>query len=221
MSKEDVTVAMLDDHTLVRKGLVELVNQLGGYHVVMQAANGKAFIEQLTEGPQPAIAIIDLRMPVMNGYDTIAWVRDNRPEIKPVALTFEGDEDIVLRAIHCGARAFLLKDIEPEELKVALDTIMLTGYYHTDMLQHTLVAGLDDRTIFERERKEVIKRLSDRELEFIKLVCLEEELTYEAIADRMQQKTPTIHGYRKAIFEKFSIKSKTGLVLFAIRRELR
>lgn len=212
-----VPIALVDDHTLVRKGLVELIHGIGGYQVVLQASNGKEYIQALADAPPVQIAIVDLNMPVMNGFETLAWIRANTPDTRGLALTFEGNEATVIKAIRNGARGFVLKDIEPQELKAALDSIRSTGYYHSDLTHHSVMAKFERLTEREREQERIRKEVSPRELDFLQLVCSDEEHTYEEISARMDVHRRTIDGYRTSLFEKFGVKSKTGLVLYAIK----
>lgn len=212
-----IPIALVDDHTLVRKGLVELIHGIGGYQVVLQASNGREYIEALATAPPVEIAIVDLNMPVMNGFETLAWIRTNTPATRGLALTFEGDETTVVRAIRSGARGFVLKDIEPHELKTALDSIRSTGYFHSDLAHHSVMSKFERLTEREREQERIRKEVSPRELDFLQLVCSDEEHTYEEISLRMDVHRRTIDGYRTSLFEKFGVKSKTGLVLYAIK----
>lgn len=217
ISPQSVPIALVDDHTLVRKGLVELIHGIGGYEVVLQAGNGREYMREVSGGPAVRIAIVDLNMPVMDGFETIAWIQANCPETRALALTFEANEDTVIKAMRNGARGFVLKDIEPVELKAALDSVHATGYYHTDLVHHSLMTNFDKKTGQEREQARILGQVTPRELEFLKLVCNSDEPTYEQIADRMQVHRRTVDGYREGLFEKFGIKSKTGLVLFALK----
>ncbi|MEO8067591.1 MAG: response regulator transcription factor [Flavobacteriales bacterium] len=216
-SRPDVPVALIDDHTLVRKGLVELVNGLGGYRVVLEAAHGEEFKEKMNGGPRVALAIVDLNMPVMDGYETLLWMRTACPETRALALTFDGTDDAIIRAVRSGARGFVLKDIEPAELKTALDHVCETGYYHTDLVHQSLMSNFDKKTSQERARDKVFEQITPREMEFLKLVCDANEYTYEQIGDTMDVHRRTVDGFRQGLFDKFGIRSKTGLVLFAVR----
>ncbi len=218
-------VALVDDHHLVRAGLVATVNGLGGYRVTLEAAHGREIVEQLEHRRNaglaaPAIAIVDLNMPVMDGYATISWMRSNAPGILPLALTFDAADSAVLRAVHAGARGFLLKSARPQVLKAALDSLVLTGYYYSGEVQEARLRELEGRHNEDRERDRVLDRITPREREFLALVCDEAELTYEQVADRMGVHRRTVDNFRMALFEKFDIKSKTGLVLFALRWRL-
>jgi DNA-binding NarL/FixJ family response regulator len=214
---EEHSVALVDDHHLVRDGLVATVNGLGGYRVTVEAGNGKELIDALHGAELPAIAIVDLNMPVMDGYETIAWLRANAPAVLPLALTFDATDDAMVKAVRAGARGFLLKNTRPAILKNALDSLMLTGYYYTDSTHEVLQRHPGMKTREERERERVIGSITPREMEFLLLVCDPAELTYEQMADRMGVHRRTVDNFRIALFEKFDIKSKTGLVLFALR----
>ncbi len=215
MSEQPITnVALVDDHTLVRSGLVGLVNRLGGYNVVMEAEDGREFTRILGSDPVIHIAIVDLNMPIMDGYATIAWLHRNRPDIKAIALTFDGSESAVIKAVRNGARGFLLKNMKPEHFRLALDCVRDNGYYESE---NGYNANVDPKTPYERQQRKVLDAITERELEFIKLACVPEELTYEQMADRMCIKPSTIEAHRKHIFDRFGIKSKAGLVIFAYR----
>ncbi|MBP6389731.1 MAG: response regulator transcription factor [Flavobacteriales bacterium] len=213
---DDVPVALVDDHTLVRKGLAELIHGIGGYRVVLEAGNGEEFTRAVSGGPSFAVAIVDLNMPVMDGFETIAWARTHLPEVRCLALTFEGSEKAIVRAIRSGARGFVLKDIEPDELKLALDRIHLTGYYHTEMVQQGLLNSGGPATVFERERAKVLAKITPREMEFLHLLTDPNEYTYEGICELMEVHRSTLNGYRGSLFHKFGVHSKTGLVVFAV-----
>jgi DNA-binding NarL/FixJ family response regulator len=210
-------IALVDDHHLMRSGLAAMVNGLGDYHVTVEGSNGRELIEALRTAKPPAIAIIDLHMPVMDGYETITWLRENKPDILPLALTFDATDDAMVKAVRAGARGFVLKNARPALLKVALDSIMLTGYYHSEPVIDSLMKGDGLRTREEKERDRLIEQITPREMEFLKHVCAAEEYTYEQIADMMGVHRRTVDNFRIGLFEKFNIKSKAGLVLFAMK----
>jgi DNA-binding NarL/FixJ family response regulator len=213
----ELPIALVDDHHLVRSGLAAAVNALGGYAVHVEAGNGRELIAELERGAAPRIAIVDLNMPVMDGFETIAWLRANAPQVLPLALTFDAAEEAMVRAVRAGARGFLLKNARPEVLKRALDSLAQTGYYYSDDLSGALQRHPDMKTRAERERDRVLEQITPREMEFLLLVCDEAEYTYEQMAERMGVHRRTVDNFRIGLFEKFGIKSKTGLVLFALR----
>lgn len=214
-------IALVDDHHLVRAGLAATVNGMGAYRVVLEASNGREFVDDLAtiKDPElrPRIAIVDLNMPVMDGFETIAWARANAPDVLCLALTFDADDDTQVKAIHAGARGFVLKKARPAELKTALDSLVMTGYYSTEELLEASMRSTEGRNREARERDRILEGITPREMEFLQQVCDPQEFTYESIADRMGVHRRTVDNYRISLFDKFGIRSKTGLVLFAMR----
>ncbi len=215
-------VAIVDDHHIVRNGLVTMVNAMPGYTVCLEAANGKAFIKALENNTDsiPDVAIVDLHMPVMDGFETIRWLSGQRPGIKALVLTLDVTEDAMIRATRMGARGFIRKNSRPDVLKTALDSIRLTGYFYTDEIHRSIRQNPTLQTRVERKRADVLSQITPRELEFLRYVCHTDELTYEQIADKMNISRRTVDHFRQELFEKFHIRSKVGLVLFALKWEL-
>jgi len=215
-------VALVDDHHLVRTGLASMVNGLGGYRVMMEAGHGGELIDALNGAAKhaterPALAIVDLNMPVMDGYETLKWLRIHEPDILTLALTFDAADDAMVKAVRSGARGFILKSARPAQLKQALDALVNTGYYYTDEVHAALVRESGDAVADDRLRERILGRLTDREVEFLMLVCSEEEPTYESIAKTMGVHRRTVDNYRTQLFDKLNVKSKTGLVICAMR----
>ncbi len=217
---EEHSIALVDDHHLMRSGLVATVNNLGGFRVTIEAGHGRELIDALMNNAAPAIAIVDLNMPVMDGYETLAWLRANRPQMLTLALTFDPADDALVRAVRSGARGFLLKNTRPELLKTALDSLLRTGYYYTDETQETIQRYTESVVMGPLTREDLLASITPRELEFLRLVCDEREFTYDIIAQRMDIHRRTVDNFRIELFKKFKVKSKTGLVLFAMRWKL-
>src|SRR5512143_434923 len=105
-------IVLVDDHVLLRKGLADLVRNLG-YQVLYEANNGKEFCDKLKAENIPDLVLLDINMPVMDGYDTALWLKKNHPDIKVLALSMYDDENAVIRMLKNGARGYILKDSEP------------------------------------------------------------------------------------------------------------
>gem|GEM_PF-160296 len=212
-----IPVALVDDHALFRGILADMINGLGGYQVVVEAGNGEEYQQAMVNGPQVAVAVVDLHMPVMDGYATIAWIRATSPNTRALALTFEKTEEAMMRALRAGACGFVLKDVHKSVFKNALDQVATVGHYYDDELFHVLTTNGQAKAHGDQEKTRTLEQLTDREAEFLCLVCHEAEYTYDQIADRMQVHRRTVDGYRESLFSKFNIKSKSGLVMFAMR----
>lgn len=210
------TVALVDDHALLRNGLASLVKELG-YEVLFEANNGKEFIEKLKTRKLPEIVLLDINMPQMDGYETAAWIKQNHPDVKILALSMYDDENAIIRMLKNGAGGYILKDTEPGELKAALESLSVKGFYYSELVTGRLIHTIN--TIDEKESTtKNMMGLSDREVEFLKLAAT--EMTYKEIADKMFLSPRTIDGYRDDLFEKLNIKSRVGLVVFAIKNKI-
>lgn len=203
-----INVALVDDHGLLRTGLAKLIRSFGNYAVLFEANNGKDFIEKLKVPPE--IVLMDINMPVMDGYETTTWLRTHHPDVKVLALSMYDNENAVIKMFKSGARGYILKDCDPAELKAAFDSLVAKGFYYSEK-----VTGRFIRTIHSLDQQ---VQLNDRETTFLKLVC--SELTYKEIADKMFVSPRTVDGYRDDLFEKLKVKTRVGLVMYAIKHNL-
>lgn len=211
------SIAIVDDHRLLRHGLVELIQKKPAYQVVLEADNGKDFIRKLPTSTEfPDLVLLDINMPEMNGYETAQWLKLNHPQIKVIALSMNNDESSILRMIRNGAKGYLLKDAESEEFYEAIDRVMTMGFYYSDLVVSALSNSMQSPHGMLQHSSDLINA---RELEFLKWVC-SGDLSYKEIADKMNLSVRTIDGYREALFEKLNVKSKVGLVLYAVHNNL-
>lgn len=215
---ENRNIVLIDDHVIVRNGLKELIEKLGPYSVTAQFDSGNAFLDALPIQPKPDLVIVDLNMPGMSGFELVEKIKNSENEQTILILTLDSDEQTIIRLFRNGVRGFLKKNCSAEILKNALDSIIATGYYHNEFLALSL--RMDAEQVRPTERDKILIQLTEREREFLKLVCHEKEYTYDQIADQMKVSSRTVDGYREAIFDKFAIKSKTGLVLFVLKHSL-
>ncbi|MBV9962576.1 MAG: response regulator transcription factor [Parafilimonas sp.] len=210
-------IAIADDHTMFRKGLVVLINLFPNYGVLFDAANGKDFISQLNPKNLPDIVLLDINMPEMDGYSTAEWLTANYPEIKILALSTMDAETSIIKMIKSGAKGYVLKDAEPSELKLAFDEVMSRGYFYNELITRKIMSSINLLTDAKNTTATFVK-LSEREIEFLKHACT--ELTYKEIADRMHVSTRTAEGYRDALCEKLGLKTRVGLAMYAIKNNL-
>jgi len=206
-------IALADDHVLLRNGLANLIRNFG-HEVVFEANNGEDMIKYIQVGKEPDLILMDINMPVKDGYETAAWLKNNYPGIKVLALSMLDDENAIIRMIKNGARGYVLKESEPAELRNAINAVLQKGFYYSEMVTGRLVhsiSGVDD----ESQNSQQVIQLTEREIEFLKLACT--EMTYKEIAAKMFLSPRTIDGYRDALFLKLDIKTRTGLVIYAIK----
>jgi two-component system invasion response regulator UvrY len=202
-----IKVVLVDDHILLRTGLRGLIDSFDNCTVLFEANNGRDFISKLKAKEIPDMVLMDINMPEMDGYETTLWIKNNHPDIKVLALSMYDNENAIIRMLRAGVKGYILKDCDPSELKYAINSIITSGFYYTENVTGKLISIVS--------KKDNDDELNEREIAFLKLVC--SELTYKEIADKMYKGARTIDGYRDALFEKLNVKTRVGLVLYAIK----
>jgi two-component system, NarL family, invasion response regulator UvrY len=206
-----IQVGIVDDHNLLRKALGKLISSFENYSVLFEGDSGKELKTKITQHVVPDIILLDVNMPDMDGYETVRWLNKNYPQVKVLALSMFSDETTIIRMLRLGAKGYILKNIEPEELKEALDSIMKKDFYLSEYISGKIISGLHKDLGNPDEQI----ALSEKEKEFLRLVC--SELTYKDIADKMFISHRTVDNYRNVLFEKLKVRSRVGLVMYAIK----
>jgi DNA-binding NarL/FixJ family response regulator len=218
MPESKKNIVLVDDHIIIRNGLKELIEKLGPYTVSHQFDGGTAFLEAWPLQPTPDLVFMDLSMPGMTGDQVIEKMGQQQIETPVLVLTLNEDEDMIVKLFRMGVRGYLKKDCTAAVMAAALDEIFQKGYYHNEFLTYSLQT--QDKKPKQPAYEFILAKISPREKEFLKLACHEKEYTYKQIADLMSVSERTVDGYRQSVFEKFNIKSKTGLLMFVIRYKL-
>ncbi len=208
---EKIRLALADDHNLFRKGVEELIEDFENMDIVASVANGKELIDKLTSAKVlPDVCLLDINMPEMNGFETAKKIKELWPDIKILEVSVYDSEFNVLGMLRAGAGGYILKDTQPQVLRVAIESLYKNGFYHSE-----LVTGKILHQFMTKPKEQSSVELSENELQFLKHCC--SELTYKEIADLMKISHRTIDGYRDQLFLKLNIKSRTGLVLYALK----
>ncbi|QJD77458.1 response regulator transcription factor [Spirosoma rhododendri] len=210
-----ISIAIADDHTLVAEAFANLIQKFDAYQVSIMAANGRDLLNQLCHLPLPDIALVDLTMPVMDGFETTAQLRELYPSVRVLALSMSADQEHIVRIMHNGARGYLLKGCRAPELRQALDDVMEKGMHYSDFLTSQLLGNLNKPVAVSPASA---FDLNNREYRFLKMAC--SELTYNQIADQMCVSPRTVDGYREMVFQKMSVRSRVGMVIKAVRYKL-
>lgn len=213
MSKT-IYIAIVDDHVLFRIGLAALINLFPGYSTLFEATNGREFIEKLNPLDLPDIVLMDINMPEMDGYTATEWLRINYPGIKVLALSTMDSETAIIKMVKSGAKGYILKDADTAELKLAFQEVLTRGYFYNETITRKVMQAVTQLTDTKNKTSTFIN-LTGREIEFLKLVC--KDLTYKEISERMHIGVRTAEGYRDGLCEKLEIKTRVGLVIYAIK----
>jgi two-component system, NarL family, invasion response regulator UvrY len=212
---DKVKVALADDHVLLRNALAALINGFEGCAVVMEVSNGKE-LQQKIAAKQPDVLLLDLNMPEMDGFETANWLQQHYPVVQVLMLTMYDSEATLIRLLQAGVKGFLKKDIHPNELKFAIQSVMQSGYYYSLQTSGKLANLFRSRTGCATALEK--NMLNEEEIQFIKLSTT--EYTYKAIAGQMNLNPRSIYSMRDALFQKLEIKSRVGLAMYAIKNGL-
>lgn len=210
---QKINIAMVDDHVLLRNALSSLIDSFDNCKVVLQADNGKELIRLLSMNKVPDVVLLDLSMPVMDGFETASWLKEHFPHIHVLMLTMYDSELTLIRLLQAGVKGFLKKDIEPSELKFAIHSVIQSGYYYST---HTAgrLANLFRSNVKDNQRLKNAM-LDDAEINFLKLACT--DMTYKEIAQKMNLSPRSVDALRDHLFIKLDVKSRVGLAMVAIR----
>jgi len=213
-ANKKIQVAVADDHVLLRKALAKLINSFDGFAVLFEADNGKDVKAKLGQHQIPDILLLDVNMPDIDGFQTAKWVYERYPQIKILALSMYSDETTIIKMLRNGAKGFVLKNADPEKLKEALESIMHKDFYLSDFISEKILSSLHKNIDIEKDPP----KLNPKEKEFLKWICT--DLTYKDIAEKMFVSHRTVDDYRINLFEKLNVKSRVGLVIYAIKNNI-
>lgn len=212
-------LALADDHPLALAGLKQFLEDSADLRVVVQANNGQQLLEQLEE-QKVDVVLLDLSMPVMDGYQTLERLRDEHPALPALIYTFELTDEVILRSMRLGARGCLDKALEPPIFPQAVQHVLQSGYYITPRVQACQQANPDGRTAAEREREAVLAAISERELAVLQRTLAPDEPTMQAVGADMGISDRTVESHLRNVARKAGVKSRTGLALWAARMGL-
>jgi len=210
---QQINLAIAEDQPLFRKGLFHILNAYPLFNLLYACENGEVLMQTLaTSEKKPDVCLLDIRMPVLDGYKTADRIRKKYPEIKVIALSTHCLEFNIIKMLQNGASGYLVKNADPEELFTAICNVYKGEHYISKELSGACKQISYHSVTLSKYH------FSDKELRFIEWCCT--ELTYKQIADKMNVTLRTVDGYREHIFEKLETNCRVGIVIFAIKAGL-
>ncbi|MDQ1396722.1 MAG: hypothetical protein QOG64_1981 [Acidimicrobiaceae bacterium] len=201
-----IRVMVVDDHTVVRRGLIDLFATADDLEVVADAADGEAAVALVAEH-QPDVVLMDLSMPRMDGVDATRQIRAANPDVAVVILTSFSEQARILEAIDAGAAGYLLKDAEPEEL--------LRGVRSAAAGEAPFSARAAKALLTLGGQRQIAAELTGREREV--LGCVAEGLPNKLIARRLQISEKTVKSHLTSVFQRIGVTDRTQAALWAQR----
>lgn len=207
-------IVIVDDHILIAKAIASILANFSQFEVLYECENGKVLQDRFSiESNIPDLVLLDISMPVMDGFETAKWLKKKHPGVKIMALSMQDDEENLFKMIKCGATGYLLKNVHPTELELALNAMRDKGTYYPDWATNKVFASLrsEAQVVEEQERHPI----NDREKEFLSWIT--SDLSYKEIAVEMSCSVRTIESYRDNLIKKLGLKSRMGLVIYAVK----
>mgnify|MGYP003885818755 FL=1 len=215
MMKRKIKLALADDHTLFRQGLIALLSDYDEVKVVTEVPNGLELVQSLKEKPVD-VAIVDYEMPEMDGLETTRQIRLKYPDTKIISLTMHNSEELIMQLLDKGTNGFLLKDFDSEKVVDAIYAVIENGYYFNDHISKDMLHHVMKKK--KLKPRFGISSLTDKEIQIIRLIC--EEKTNKEISEILNLSPRTIEGSRAKIIQKINVKNTAGIVLYAIKNNI-
>jgi two-component system response regulator DegU len=210
-------IAIVEDHLLIRKSMKMLINSFEGMEVVIDADNGQTFLEQVRACPID-IVLLDIQMPVMNGYEACQKLLQFNPDLKVLIVSQLTTKQSIHRIMSIGAHGYFTKNSAPEELEAAIRSLYTHGYYFGSELGSVLREAIlwDKKNVAEKVN--LNHDLSVRELEVVALMC--KEMSSEEIGAQLFISIRSVEAHRRNIMEKTCSHNVIGIILYALKRKL-
>lgn len=210
-----INIALVDDESLYIEGISLLLSNMAHINVIKTANNGLEFLDLLKETAEldfPNIALVDVQMKPMDGFELVEALKNKYPALKIIILSTHYKSNVVGHMIKLGISAFIPKNANKELLVTAIESVYKSGVYFTQTDQEMLFQYMNSKS--KKPTLSIIQELSGREIEVLKLIC--QELTNQEIADKLILSIRTIESHRQRILDKVGAKNTVGLVVYAI-----
>jgi len=204
------TIVIVDDHLLIAKALEGIIDNFEDFQVIYVAENGQDLIDKFQSKHEiPDIILMDISMPIMDGFESVLWLKNNHPSVKVMALSMQGDDNSVIKMIKNGAKGYLLKNTHPRDLETALIKLKDDGFFYPEWASKIIFSNMNNDTV------EKTVKISEREKIFLSFTA--SELSYKEIAEKMSCSPRTVESYRDQLCEKLDLKTRVGLAVFALK----
>ena len=219
-----VKLGIADDHDYWRRTVIEMItSHMPDMEVTVEASHGRQLLDSISlmdPDTCPSLILLDLSMPVMDGFTTAHWLHRNRPEIKIVALSLQQDELTIIRLLKHGVMGFMQKNINGEELVAGIEAVLMGKmYFSVFKSERGEDVHLDIDAVLKM--KPIVDHwncLNRQQQDIIQYCCA--DMTYQQIATAMKIDRTTVEGTATGIFATFGVKGRIGMVLLAYKHKL-
>lgn len=212
----NIKVVIADDHEIFRDGMRIMLQKQTDIQLVGEAGDGRELIEQV-KSLQPDIVISDVKMPRMDGAAATRHLVEHYPNVGIIALTMFDEEDLIIDMLEAGAKGYLLKNADKNEIVDAIKSVYDQQPYYCRHTSHKL-AEMVAKSKFNPHRNHIKPEFNERETEIIRFIC--DGLTSKQIGERIFLSVRTVEGLRMKILEKMDVKNTAGIIIYAIKNNL-
>ena len=206
-----IRILLVDDHDLVRAGLRALLEKISGIEIVGEVGNGREAL-RLIETLSPQLVLMDIMMPELNGLDATARATSKFPDTRIIILSMNVTQEVVLETLQAGAAGYLLKNISPTELELAIMAVMRGEMYLSSAISQQVVEACLKRTSAPQQTRD---SLTPRQRETLQLIA--EGNSTKQIAYKLGISVKTAESHRTDLMEALDIHDIAGLTRYAIR----
>lgn len=209
-----IKVCIVDDEKLFMQGMSMILGMDSDIEVVMSAANGLDFFHKLQNNHIDIdVMLLDLEMPVMDGVETLLRLVKEEHKIKVIILSSHYNDSMIIKLLDEGAAGFLAKNENPDEVIETIKQVNCKGFH----INAQIMQLIRNRRLIAKRKNQLLE-LTPREIDVLKLICL--EYTNKEIGDQLHISPRTVEGYRQSILEKTQSKNTAGIVIYAIEHQL-
>ena len=212
--KDKISVLLVEDHTIVRKGIISLLTAEPEIQIVGEASNGIEALEKINK-LMPEVVVMDIGLPLLNGLEVTRQITKRFPEIKILILSKHEADEVVLSALNSGAKGYLHKTAAPEQLVTAIQTLYKGNSYFSPEISKIILNKITGNGhIYKKTDK--LNTLTTREREVLQLVA--EGHSSREIAELLFLSVKTIENHRSNMMKKLNLHNITDLIRFAISK---
>lgn len=215
-TKPDIKIIIADDHEIFRDGFKLMLSKQTHIQLIAEAENGKELVE-LVEKHKPNVVVTDIKMPILDGIEAAKKITKANNDIGIIGLSMYDEDDLIVDMLEAGAKGFLIKNANKEQIVEAIETVYFGNPYYckstSDKLTHMIA-----KSKFNPYTKKEKPQFTDKELEIIQLIC--QQLTSKEIGEKLFLSPRTIEGHRVNIMQKMNVANPVGLVIYAVKNNL-
>lgn len=212
-----IRLGMADDESLFRKGMALLIQSFENIDLILEAQDGNDLLKQLSSSDSlPDILLLDLKMPGLNGIETVKILGSQFPDIKVIILSTYFSKAFVVNMIELGVSAYLPKNSSPETVESTIKNVHEKSFYYSEDVMTMIRENMMDKK--RQGQASFVVQLTDREKEILQMIC--EQFTNTEIGEKLFISSRTVEGHRNNLLQKLNCRNTAGLVAFAIQNNL-